>query len=189
MWIKTVAYGEAGDRLRNIYDDVKGPSDNVDNVMIVHSLRPHTLEGHLSLYRNVLHHSANDVPLWFLETIGVFVSHLNRCLYCLDHHFAGLTRLLGDPEKAKKLRSALESYDPDELIDCFEERERLALEYVRKLTDSPMTLRADDVDGLRASGWSDGEILEINQAAAYFAYANRTAQGLGVTTEGDDLGS
>jgi hypothetical protein len=34
----------------------------------------------------------------------------------------------------------------------------------------------------------DGEILEVNQVTAYFAYANRTVLGLGVTTEGDVLG-
>ena len=38
------------------------------------------------------------------------------------------------------------------------------------------------------AGWDDGEILEINQVASYFNYANRTALGLGVTTEGDVLG-
>lgn len=44
------------------------------------------------------------------------------------------------------------------------------------------------VDALRSQGLDDGEILEINQVAAYFAYANRTVLGLGVTTEGDVLG-
>ena len=34
----------------------------------------------------------------------------------------------------------------------------------------------------------DGEILEVNQVAAYFAYANRTVTGLGVSTEGEKLG-
>ncbi len=46
----------------------------------------------------------------------------------------------------------------------------------------------DDLDRLRAAGIDDGEILEVNQVAAYFAYANRTVQGLGVTTDGDVLG-
>ena len=41
---------------------------------------------------------------------------------------------------------------------------------------------------MRAAGFDDGEILEINQVVAYFAYANRTVQGLGVTTRGDVLG-
>jgi uncharacterized protein YciW len=41
---------------------------------------------------------------------------------------------------------------------------------------------------MRAAGFDDGEILEINQVVAYFAYANRTVLGLGITTEGDVLG-
>jgi uncharacterized protein YciW len=41
---------------------------------------------------------------------------------------------------------------------------------------------------MRAAGLDDGRILEVNQVVAYFAYANRTVQGLGVTTAGDVLG-
>ena len=48
--------------------------------------------------------------------------------------------------------------------------------------------RQNRVPRLRAAGLEDGEILEVNQVAAYFAYANRTVQGLGVTTDGDVLG-
>ena len=185
MWIKTIAYGEAGDRLQKLYDGIKGPGDQVDNIMVVHSLRPHTMEGHLALYKNVLHNSANELPGWFMELIGMYVSHLNRCAYCIEHHFTGFAKQLGNPEKAARMRSALENYDPDMLIEQFDERERLAIDYVRKLNDTPMTLRQDDIDDLRAVGWSDGEILELNQVAAYFAYANRTVLGLGVALESD----
>jgi alkylhydroperoxidase family enzyme len=45
-----------------------------------------------------------------------------------------------------------------------------------------------DLEPMRAAGLTDGEILEVNQVAAYFAYANRTVSGLGVTTDGDVLG-
>ncbi len=41
---------------------------------------------------------------------------------------------------------------------------------------------------MRVAGLNDGEILELNQVAAYFAYANRTVTGLGVSTEGEKLG-
>ncbi len=40
-WIATVAYPEATGHLKTLYDRVKGPDDNVDNVMMAHSLRPH----------------------------------------------------------------------------------------------------------------------------------------------------
>ena len=41
---------------------------------------------------------------------------------------------------------------------------------------------------LRDAGFDDGEILEINQVTAYFAYANRTVLGLGINTAGDIIG-
>jgi uncharacterized protein YciW len=41
---------------------------------------------------------------------------------------------------------------------------------------------------MRNAGFDDGQILEINQVVAYFAYANRTVLGLGINTDGDVLG-
>ena len=58
----------------------------------------------------------------------------------------------------------------------------------RKLTNHPGSTAQADIDALRASGLKDGQILEINQVTAYFAYANRTVTGLGVDTAGEVLG-
>ena len=62
------------------------------------------------------------------------------------------------------------------------------MEYARQLTRDPGGIRQDIIKRLRAAGYSDGEILEINQVSAYFSYANRTVLGLGCSTEGDILG-
>ena len=58
--------------------------------------------------------------------------------------------------------------------------------YAFKLTITPAEMHEVDIESLRDTGWNDGEILEINQVAAYFAYANRTVLGLGVTAEGEN---
>ena len=184
-WIKTVPYGEASGRLKQLYDRVKGPDDNVDNIMMSHSLRPHTMEGHMTLYKYVLHHSANTVPTWFLEAIGVYVSRLNRCDYCVEHHFEGMRRLLGDDARATAMRAAL---DGGALGAVFDAREASALRYAEALTLRPTSVTEAMIDDMRGAGFDDGEILEINQVTAYFAYANRTILGLGSTTEGDILG-
>ena len=42
-WIETVAYDAAKGKLKALYDRVKGPENNVDNIMMMHSLRPHSL--------------------------------------------------------------------------------------------------------------------------------------------------
>ena len=184
-FIKTVAYEDAAGRLKQLYDRIKGPDDNVDNIMMAHSLRPHTMDGHMTLYKYVLHHSANTVPKWFLEALGVQVSHLNACSYCVEHHFAGLRRLLGDEARAAGIRAAIEG---GEFTSAFDAREQAALAYAEKLTRSPAKVTSADAQALRDAGFDDGQILEINQVVAYFAYANRTVLGLGVTTDGDILG-
>ena len=185
-WIDTVSYEDAEGRLRKLYDRVKGPDDNVDNIMMMHSLRPHSMEGHMALYKYVLHHPGNTVPKWFLETIGVWVSQLNRCAYCVDHHSKGLEKLLGDAAKFTAIRAALDSSEIES--GPFEEREQRALRYAEALTRDPASVTEAMVAGLRGAGYGDGEILEINQVAAYFAYANRTVLGLGCSTDGDILG-
>ncbi|MCH8950992.1 MAG: peroxidase-related enzyme [Proteobacteria bacterium] len=185
-WIDTVPYEKSSGRLRRLYDRIKGPGNNVDNIMMMHSLRPHSMEGHMALYKQVLHHSANTVPKAFLETVGVWVSLLNRCAYCVEHHFAGLGRLLDDDARAAAIRAALESGAIE--AGPFEPREKLALRYAEALTRDPSSVTGAMVAGMRAAGYDDGEILEINQVTAYFAYANRTVLGLGCSTEGDILG-
>jgi len=44
-------------------------------------------------------------------------------------------------------------------------------------------MRANDVAALRAVGYDDGDILAIVEVTAYYAYANRIADGLGITLE------
>jgi uncharacterized peroxidase-related enzyme len=184
-WIATISYEDAKGALRKLYDRIKGPDNNVDNIMMAHSLRPHTMEGHMAIYKYVLHHPRNALPKTYLETIGVYVSLLNDCRYCIDHHFAGLLRLLQDDARGKEIRTALDAKEP---AQAFEGRDLAGLDYVGKLTVAPATVTEQDVVALRDAGFDDGEILEINQVTAYFAYANRTVLGLGIDTDGDIIG-
>lgn len=184
-WISTISYEEASGALKRLYERIKGPDNNVDNIMLAHSLRPHSMEGHMTLYKVVLHHPRNTLPRSYLETIGVYVSLLNRCQYCVDHHFAGLSRLLSDDARTAEIRSALDERNP---AAAFSGRDLAGLQYAERLTMGAADLSADDIDGLRSAGFSDGEILELNQVTAYFAYANRTVLGLGVDTDGDTVG-
>ncbi len=92
------------------------------------------------------------------------------------HHRRGLRRLLRD----------------DELLGRVEEDWRTAplgarrlamLDYAVKLTTTPGEMTGDDVDALRAAGFSDRDILDIAEVTSYYAYVNRIADGLGVTLE------
>ena len=187
MWISHVPYEEAQGRLKQLYDRVKGQDNNVDNIMLAHSLRPHSMEGHMTLYKYVLHHPGNLIPKWFLEVLGVHTSLLNQCSYCVEHHFAGLQRLLGDDARSAAMRLALEG---GSLADTFDAQQVAALEYAGALTLTlpDKTQLHERLLAMRNAGYDDGRILEVNQVVAYFNYANRTVLGLGISTDGDILG-
>ncbi len=184
-WIKTIPPEEAVGKLKEIYNRVSSPGKKIDNILQVHSLRPHTLEGHMKLYKNVLHHNNNTLPKWFLETIGVYVSILNNCSYCVEHHFAGLKKLIEDENKSASIRYSLAEDNPEMY---FSGNYLLLLKYAKKLTINPSTIQKIDIETLQNAGIDDGEILEVNQVTAYFCYANRTVLGLGTSIKGDTLG-
>ena len=183
-WITIIEPAEADGTLAKIYQRSAG-GGQIDQILLAHSLRPHTLEGHMALYRAVLHHPRNTLNPAFAEAIGVLVSQANRCQYCVDHHLAGMRRLLGAPDRAEAWTRVLEDGPRAEVFDT---RQRAALAYAEQLALAPADIEESDMTVMRKSGWSDGEILEINQITAYFCYANRTVLGLGVTTESEKLG-
>ncbi len=184
-WIRMLSDDEADETLKAALDFARTPHGTVDNVMRVHSLRPSTMNGHVVLYRACLHDDANTVPMWFQEVISSYVSTLNDCPYSYANHWANARHLIGDDARADAVEAALQAHRP---ADAFDGAELAALLYAERLTLHPGKIAKADVEALRTAGWTDGEILEINQIVGYFNYANRLLNGLGVTTEGDVVG-
>ncbi|MGI9483763.1 MAG: carboxymuconolactone decarboxylase family protein [Hyphomicrobiales bacterium] len=184
-WIELVPLEDAEGTLKEMYDKVKTPHGTVDNVMRAHSLRPHTMDGHVTLYRSVLHNPDNVLPFWFLEVVASYTSIVNDCEYSLTHHFENVRKLVKDQKRSDAIFAALKAHRPEE---CFDGKELALLRYTAKLTADVGKIVKTDIDVLNAAGCDDGEILEVNQVCAYFNYSNRLLNGLGVTTEGDIIG-
>ena len=81
-----------------------------------------------------------------------------------------------------------ESMEQRNLEQAFEGQDLAGLQYVQKLTNNPANVAREDIENMRSAGFDDGQILEINQVTAYFAYANRMVLGLGINTDGDIIG-
>jgi uncharacterized peroxidase-related enzyme len=62
-------------------------------------------------------------------------------------------------------------------------RQRAMLDYADKLTRTPWQMTEVDLLPLREAGLDDRAILDVNQTAAYYAYVNRVADGLGVVLD------
>lgn len=184
-WIDMVPDEAADGRLKELLDKARTPHGTVDTVMRVHSLRPETMNGHVVLYRSVLHSEDNTLPFWFLEVVASYTSILNDCTYSLTHHFMNVRNLIKDQPRSDAMFTALKAHRPE---DVFEGKELALLRYAGKLTTDVGKMVKSDFEALKIAGCTDGEILEVNQVCAYFNYSNRLLNGLGATTENDVIG-
>ncbi len=94
----------------------------------------------------------------------------------MSHHRRGLRQLLKDD----KLLAAIEG---DWRVAEISTQRQAMLRYAVKLTTDPAAMTANDVAALREAGFSDRDILDIVEVVAYYAYANRIVDGLGVPLE------
>lgn len=189
-WISMVAEEDASDELKAALNEARTPHGTVDNVMRVHSLRPSTMQGHVRLYRAVLHDDTNTVPMWLQEVIASYVSLLNDCGYSFSNHWANARHLIeARSDAVDGLADRIEAALRDDALErVFDAGELAMLRYARKLTRTPGAMTSADLDGMRSHGVGDGEILEVNQIVGYFNYVNRLLNGLGVSLEGDIVG-
>jgi uncharacterized peroxidase-related enzyme len=94
----------------------------------------------------------------------------------VTHHGAGLLRLTQDEALVAQLQQ-------DWRQAALSEADHAMLVYAQKLTLEPWSMVEADVVALRQAGFTDAEILDINQITGYYAYVNRLADGLGVELE------
>ena len=77
----------------------------------------------------------------------------------------------------------LERIEQDYRSAGLDDRRLAMLAYVEKLTRAPASMARADVKVLQAAGFGDADILAIAEVAAYYAFVNRIADGLGVDVE------
>lgn len=183
-WIKSVSFDAATGKLKALYEKYKRANNTVANIISAHALRPHLMEGHMAFYRAALGHSSNTSSLWLMEAVGVYVSGLNGCNYCIDHH-SHFGELAYDNQYGpwSELAAALVEDRPSDILNL---KDQAIMKYAKQLTLMPRDVERTLVDEMKKQGISDGEILEINQVVGYFSYANRTILGLGITLKGEE---
>ena len=112
------------------------------------------------------------------EMIAVVVSSVNRCYYCLVAHGQAIRQLSGDPELGEMM---VMNYRVAEL----EPRQRAMLDFAWKLTEAPHDIAEADRRSLRDTGFTEQDIFDICDTAAFFNYTNRMAHGLDMMPNAD----
>ena len=94
----------------------------------------------------------------------------------MTHHRRGLRLLLKDD-------ALLERIESDWVTAGLDDRRSAMLQFAETLTRTPGAMKPEDIEALRSAGFSDRDVLDIVEVIAYYAYANRIADGLGITLE------
>jgi uncharacterized peroxidase-related enzyme len=166
-WTRTIAETEANAEQWGVLDEVV-PTMKA-NPYYAHD--PEPLRQRTGLFNGIMK-SEGGSPLSDRELAAVAASRVNGCVYCAAVHANAYNQMTGD---TAQFQAVLDSGVDTPLRD----RERAIVDVAVKLTQDPANFSAADLEPLRALGLSDLEILDITNAAAIFAWANRLLQTLG----------
>jgi uncharacterized peroxidase-related enzyme len=170
-WLRVPGEDEVPDEVRSLWARADEKLGFVPNVLRVWALRPeHMLRWRK--YMDALLKGESGLSEAQREMIGVVVSSVNRCHYCMTSHAGVLRSLTGDPILVDTL---LANYRHAKL----DRRERAMLDFAVKVTEASYRCGEEDLADLRAAGWGDEEIMDIVEVTAMFNLTNRMANALG----------
>ena len=141
----------------------------IPNVLQAHAFNIEKLNAFTGLY-NELMLADSGLSKLEREMIAVVVSSINRCFYCLTAHGAAVRELSGDPILGEQLVMNYRTAD-------LEPRQRAMLDFAALLTSASYTAEEHHRQSLRDVGFSDRDIWDIINIAAFFNMTNRVASG------------
>ena len=144
-WIKEINEQDADSELKEMYDDIIKSRGKVSNIMKVHSLAPSSMKAHMDLYLEVVF-KRPGLSRAEREMLGTYVSRLNGCSYCMDHHGVALQKYWKDERKVEKLKTG----NPKGL--GLNSKEIALLDYAEVLTKVPGSMAEENVQMLRDAG-------------------------------------
>ena len=144
----------------------------IPNVLVAYAHNPSRLHAFGLMY-NTLMLGPSGLSKLEREMIAVAVSSLNRCWYCLVAHGAAVRLLSGSPELGEALVMNHRYAD-------ITPRQRAMIEFARKMTTDSAGIGEADRAGLRGHGFSEADIWDIAETAAFFNMSNRMASAVGM---------
>jgi uncharacterized peroxidase-related enzyme len=142
----------------------------VPNVLKAHAFDIEKLNAFTALYNNIML-AESGLSKLEREMIAVVVSSENKCFYCLTAHGAAVRELSGDPALGEML---VMNYR----VANLPARERAMLDFSVQLTKASATIEESDRQALRDVGFTERDIWDIANTAAFYNMTNRVASSL-----------
>lgn len=142
----------------------------IPNVLAAFSHEADQLRTFSHFYKAIMFAQTGLTPLE-REMIAVVVSSQNHCFYCLTAHGNAVREYSGDPELGEQLVMNYRAAD-------LSVRHRAMLDFSVKLTRQCDTIDEADRQALRDAEFTEKEIWDIANVAAFFNMTNRLASAL-----------
>lgn len=172
-WVKIAPQEEASGELKRAYDKILATRGRVPEIRAVMAGEPLVVEGFAYFYPEN-NYACRSIDRRLAEMVATVASVANGSGFGGPAHAKQLAQITGDPTFAQAI---LDDYRTVKLSD----KERALLDYVWKLSKRPGEMSAEDLDRLRALGWTDPQLVATVHVTAFFAYMNRIAEAFGVT--------
>lgn len=173
--LQTVSPDAATDDVAAVYAHLTKVWGRVPNAFAMLSPSPVLLKQQLDFIGYYGGHASLSPTL--LACLRMLVSCQTVCQYCIDMNAGLLINVFGwTPEQVAAAQA-------DPAAANLPERERALLVFVLKVTRAPMAVAAGDLDGLRAQGWSDADILDAANYGARMVAADIMLNAFKVETD------
>lgn len=130
------------------------------------------------LLESLITHRDRNIDERMLKMVRMTVSFTASCPFCVGMNSEGWEKLLTATELA-----ALQGITPLDVVETFTSRERLAIEFARLTSQTPLALNAEF--GTRMTdAFDEREIVVLASTSAQVNYWARLIQGLGCQPTG-----
>jgi uncharacterized peroxidase-related enzyme len=161
------AEAELPEDIHGVYQANRAKIGFVPNVFRAYARRPEHFRAFMA-YHDVLMRAPGGLSRAEREAIVVAVSSENRCQYCMTAHGAALRVVGKDPALAEQIAN---NWRTAELAP----RWRAMLAFASRVNEPGFAATDDEIERLRAEGFSDDDIWDIAAIAAFFGFSNRMA--------------
>jgi len=172
-WIEIAPPEDATGDLKRAYDRILTTRGRIPDIRAVMAGEPLVVEGFAGFFPEN-NYACNPIDRRLAEMIATVASVANGSGFGAPAHARRLAGITGDQAFSD---SFLRDYRSANLA----RKERVLLDYVWKLSKTPGEMTEADMNGLRAEGWTDPQIVATVHVTSLFAYMNRVAEAFGLS--------
>jgi uncharacterized peroxidase-related enzyme len=176
MWIQHVPYEQAEGELKASYDRQARALGEPTEMTLAGSLHPPLVAARLDLYA-ATERCPSKVTAHQRNLVSFVTSALNATPHCMSQVTIKLRQTGLSDDDVRQLAA-----DPLGFASGQPPAERAVILYTVLLTQNPAGVTEEHIDALRAVGFDDLDIVDLNAQCAHLNYVNRVANGLGIRT-------